>query len=71
MSGEEIKTKLNGQSDYIETLINFSRKNYLMGADSKSEVNYVVAGHAYALLEVENLDLIKHGKQTVLKLFNP
>ena len=42
-----------------------------MGADSKSEVNYVVKEHAYALLEIENLDLKKHGKQTVLKLFNP
>ena len=69
MSGEE--SKLIGQSEYIKILINFSRKNYPMGADSLSEVNYVVGGHAYALLEIENLDLINHGKQTVLKLFNP
>lgn len=45
-----------------------------MGADSiddhKKQIKFVPI-HAYALLEIETLELLYHGKTTVVKLFNP
>lgn len=45
-----------------------------MGADSNDDERsqmVVVPKHAYALLEIEKLDLAKLGERTVVKLFNP
>jgi len=45
-----------------------------MGADShdnERSMMLVVPKHAFALLEIEYLDLKIHGLKTVVKLFNP